>query len=67
MEMLAQTKIPIIITNEESYSVASRIHSMTVKTMPEDDDKIPFIQKMVAENIDLPAILDALNVPRKSA
>lgn len=62
MKMLTQTNIPLVITNEESYTVASNINSMTVKTMPEDDDKIPFIQKMVTENIDLETILQALEL-----
>jgi len=39
--------------------VASRIHSMTVKTQPEDDDKIPLIKKIIQENIDLNQIIDA--------
>jgi phosphate acetyltransferase len=68
MEMLAQTRIPLVITNDESYQVASSIHSMTVKTMPEDSDKIPHIQRMVADNIDVDAILKALGIePRRSA
>lgn len=51
MEMLSQTDIPVVICNEESYKVASQIHSMTVKTQPEDVDKIPLIKKLIMENV----------------
>jgi BioD-like phosphotransacetylase family protein len=62
MEMIAQTSIPVVISREESYTVASRINSMTVKTQPQDADKIPVIKKLVADNVDLQAILNGLGV-----
>jgi len=55
-EMIAQSVIPVILAPDDSYTVASRIHSMTVKTQPEDGDKIPVIKKMVQENVDLDAL-----------
>ncbi len=59
MEMLAQTDIPIVIAAEESYSVASKIHNMTVKTQPQDSDKISIIKKLITEHVDLaPLIAD---------
>ena len=60
MEMIAQTSIPVVISREESYTVASRIYSMTVKTQPQDADKIPVIKKLIADNVDLTAILEML-------
>lgn len=57
MEMLAHTNIPVVIAAEESYSVASKIHNMTVKTQPEDSDKISIIKKLITENVDLAPII----------
>jgi len=65
MEMLGQTRIPVMISSEESYSVASRINSMTVKTQPEDVDKIPLIKKLVQENVDIEQLLENLKQPRE--
>lgn len=62
MEMIAQTRIPVVISKGESYTVASRINSMTVKTQPQDADKIPVIQKLIAENVDLDRIMKRLNI-----
>ncbi|GHB95616.1 phosphotransacetylase family protein [Cerasicoccus arenae] len=59
MEMLAQTQIPCVICSEESYSVASRINSMTVKTQPQDTDKIPIIRNLILDHVDIDAIWNA--------
>ncbi len=64
MEMLARTTIPIVITSHESYAVASKIHSMTVKTQPHDLDKIPIIQKLIADHIDMDMLLPRLKSSR---
>ena len=44
---------------DSSYTVASRIHGMTVKTQPEDEDKIPLIKELVQKNIDLNQIVES--------
>ena len=51
--------IPVIIADSDSYTVASRIHGMTVKTQPEDEDKIPLIKDLVQKNIDLNQIVES--------
>lgn len=53
LELLAQTDIPVIAAREDSYTVTSKINSMTVKTQPRDTDKFPVIKSMILENIDL--------------
>ena len=60
MEMIAQTNIPVVISHEESYTVASRINSMTVKTQPHDADKIPLIKRLILENVDTEALIRSL-------
>jgi len=63
MEMLAKTRIPVVICKDESYTVASQVNNMTVKTQPEDDDKIPIIKDLITKNIDLKVIQDAFVSP----
>lgn len=60
MEMLGQTDIPVAICADESYSVASRINNMTVKTQPQDSDKIPIIKKLALDHIDTQRLVDSL-------
>lgn len=57
LELLAQTNIPVIAAKDDSYTVASKINSMTVKTQPEDSDKIPVIKKLIQDHVDLDQLL----------
>ena len=63
MEMLAKTRIPVVICSDESYRVASLVNNMTVKTQPGDDDKIPIIKDLITKNIDLGVIQEAFESP----
>lgn len=59
MDMIAKTRIPVVICSDESYDVASKINNMTVKTQPGDADKIPIIKNLITKNIDLDVIRGA--------
>jgi len=59
LELLAQTDIPVIAARSDSYIVASQIHNMTVKTQPQDQDKIPIIKKLIQDHVDLKLLLQA--------
>jgi BioD-like phosphotransacetylase family protein len=59
MEMISKTNIPLIICQDDSYAVASKINQMTVKTQPSDTDKIPIIKNLISKNIDLDVICNA--------
>ena len=56
-ELLAQTDIPVIAAKGESYTVTSTINRMTVKTQPQDTDKIPIIKNLITQNVDLEMLL----------
>ncbi len=56
-ELLAQTDIPVIAARSESYTVTSTINRMTVKTQPQDTDKIPIIKNLILKNVDLESLL----------
>jgi len=59
MELLGRTTIPVVVCSKESYKVASLVNNMTVKTQPDDHDKIPIIKNLLKKNIDMPAIQNA--------
>ena len=58
VDMLAETDIPVIAVERDSYEVASAINNMTVKTEPQDLDKIPVIKEMVLDNVDVSQIIE---------
>ncbi|HSY53327.1 MAG TPA: AAA family ATPase [Opitutaceae bacterium] len=57
LELLEQTDIPVIAAREESYTITSKINGMTVKTQPQDMDKIPVIKRLIFEHVDLNKLL----------
>ncbi|TAG31024.1 MAG: hypothetical protein EAZ36_03415 [Verrucomicrobia bacterium] len=59
-ELLSQTDIPVIATKEESYEVTSRINHMSIKTQPQDHDKFPIIKNLIANHVDLAALVAGL-------
>ncbi len=61
MEMIKKTSIPVVLCSEDSYTVASKVNKMTVKTQPNDKDKIPIIKDLISKNIDLDVIREAFD------
>jgi hypothetical protein len=59
LDMLSETDIPVMTVERDSYEVASMINKMTVKTEPQDLDKIPVIKEMVMNNVDVSKIIEA--------
>lgn len=49
---------PFLLVDLDSFTVASRINHMTVKTEPGDSGKIQLIQRLIEENVDVQAIID---------
>ena len=60
MKKLTDAGIPLAAVEAESFAVTARINNMTVKTMKQDSDKIPIIEKMIRESVDIPTLLKAI-------
>jgi len=57
---LREAGLPMAAVEAESFAVTARINNMTVKTMRQDSDKIPIIEKMIAESVDIRGLLRSL-------
>ncbi|HEY5752703.1 MAG TPA: AAA family ATPase [Chthoniobacterales bacterium] len=57
---LSEAGIPIIASQLDSYTVASRIHSMTVKTVPGDTQKIEAIQSLIDKHVEIDRLLQKI-------
>lgn len=55
INMLKKVNIPVLQSQSDTYSVASRIHDLMVKVQPEDFEKTRIIKQMIEKyvNIDL--------------
>ena len=60
LKRLTDAGIPIAAVEAESFAVTARINNMTVKTTRQDADKIPIIEKMIAESVDIRGLLRSL-------
>ncbi|MCM8783317.1 MAG: AAA family ATPase [Candidatus Omnitrophica bacterium] len=56
LRLLRLAKIPLLISPEDTYAVASRIHDLTVKLRPEDKEKIKQVRNLIERYIDIDKI-----------
>jgi hypothetical protein len=54
------------LVGEDTYSVASEVHDLLVKTHPADVEKIELIKRLVAENLDVDRILGVASEPART-
>jgi BioD-like phosphotransacetylase family protein len=54
---MQQVAIPVLVSRQDTYSVASVIHDITVKIRPTDKEKIEIVKKMIRDYVDLDMIM----------
>ncbi len=59
-KIIQKLPFPVLRAEDDSYQVASDVHDLIVKTRPDDTQKISLILDLVARNVDLDKILEAL-------
>lgn len=60
IEILQEDGIAVLWKNGDTYSVISKLSSISIKTGPEEDNKIEEIKKIVIENIQYSNVLNLL-------
>lgn len=60
LKVIQGMSFPVLLAKDDSYQVASKVHDLTVKTRPDDTQKISLIRNLIAEHVDVPRILDSL-------
>lgn len=60
LDLIKASDLPAIASPFDSYAVASSIHSMTVKTLPEDVEKIDKIQALIEKHVEVDRLLEKL-------
>ena len=60
LKALQTLPIPVLLAKAESYQVASKVHNLTVKTRPNDAEKISVIRNLIAQNVNVKKIINAL-------
>ena len=57
LELLKNARIPVLLAKPDTYSVAAKIHDLTVKIRPEDSTKINMVNKLIKDNLNLEKIV----------
>ncbi len=60
LDLLKASHLPVIGSPYDSYTVASRVHSMTVKTLPGENQKIGPIRRMIEQHVQIDQLLERL-------
>jgi len=60
LKVIQGMPFPVLLARADSYQVASQVHDLTVKTRPDDREKISLIRDLIAEHVDVNKILKAL-------
>jgi hypothetical protein len=60
LEVIESLPFPVLLAKDDSYEVASTVHDLTVKTQPDDTEKITLIRNLVAQHVDVEKIRKAL-------
>jgi uncharacterized protein len=60
LKIIRATPIPFLLAQLDSYQVASKVHNLTVKTRPNDAEKISLIRDIVAKNVNVKKIIESL-------
>lgn len=60
MALIQASNVPVITSPLESFAIASKINSMTVKTLPGDTAKIDKIQTLIESYVEVDRLLEKL-------
>lgn len=58
INLLKESKIPVLISDFDTYSVAAKIENLTFKIQKTDKDKIREAMRLVKDNVNVDAILE---------
>ena len=58
--LLASTGVPVVLCQEDTFSVATRLRDLRFKIRPEDTDKIEAAKSLVSQSIDVQALMKIL-------
>jgi BioD-like phosphotransacetylase family protein len=60
LKAIRSIPLPVLLAEEDSYEVASKVHDLIVKIRPTDEAKIALVRDLIANNVNLKKILESL-------
>ncbi len=60
LKLVRQMNYPVLLTKDDSYEVASKVHDLIIKTRPDDAEKIALIRDLIGKHVDVNRILQLI-------
>ncbi|MGN6554099.1 MAG: phosphotransacetylase family protein [Verrucomicrobiota bacterium] len=60
LKIIRAMPVPVLLAKADSYEIAAKVHDLTVKTRPSDAEKIALIRNLIAKNVNVPKIVEAI-------
>ncbi|NQT46314.1 MAG: AAA family ATPase [Candidatus Omnitrophica bacterium] len=60
MNLAAKSGIPVLYAKNDTYSVASKIHDLTIKIRPQDEEKTRLVEELIEEYVDIDRLIKKL-------
>lgn len=60
MDLIKRTYIPVILTPDDTFSVAAKIDNLIVKIRPSDTEKISSVENLIEEYVDIDRIIELM-------
>ena len=60
LKVIQNMPIAVLLAQADSYKVASKVHNLTVKTRPNDAEKIALIRDLIAKHVNVKKIIASL-------
>jgi BioD-like phosphotransacetylase family protein len=61
LDFIHSARLPVLLSKQDTYLVASRIHDLVVKIKPEDKEKVKEVVNMVENHIDISRIIKKIS------
>jgi len=58
--LIQRSRVPVVLCQEDSFSVAAAVDDLKVKIQPTDRGKITTVPQLIRKHVDIPRILDML-------
>ena len=67
LSVVEKMSCPVLLAAQDSYSVASKVHDLIVKTRPNETSKITMIRDLIAKHVDVDRIVKAIRSTKRSS
>ena len=62
LETICEADLPVLLVSQDTYAAASKVHETVFKITPDDEERIEVAKSLVAQYVDVDAIIQGLGM-----